>query len=195
MKKVFEQYLSNLDRDIKYANFINEIKNYKINYIDNEYITFNPLQIKLSSYGSYFVPLTITINNEYDTISRTYYFNIGELTSETGRYLYYRNASGAVFAKDPQDYTGSFIGESEYALLYENHCMFLAKGNYFEITSSTIKNIPYTSCGGIYKNITDKPITIETSGLVGTNDLGFLLAENNEIVMAREKIALVQEIQ
>jgi len=195
MDNVFDEYLDSFAKHLNNELNIETIYNgYEFVWDENDYIDLENNKKLISSFGPYEVQIGVTVSNGVDLIKRIVTLNLGELDNN-GRYLFYRNASGSMIITDPQEYDGSYIGWDNYIMLLDNYCLFLAKGNYLKITSSTVLTYTYPSCGVVYQNITDSPITLNVSGIPNNGDYGFLLVNANNLVsQAKSKLSEVNEI-
>ena len=132
-----------------------------------------------------FIDLLLTINDQDVTYTEKVTFNVGVTSSEeTG--LFYRNAAGAMSKDDDQNYTGGYIGASGRTLTFNGYRFFLAKGNDFDLTSSALPGIHWSSCGVLYRNATNSNITFkvsdENSAVNTTNGYGFFIVNKDGIV-------------
>ena len=132
-----------------------------------------------------FIDLILTIDDEDISYSQKVAFNVGVTASnETG--LFYRNAAGAMSKDDDQNYTGGYIGASGRSLSFNGYRFFIASGNDFDITSNNLPAIHWSSCGVLYRNVSNSNITFkvnaENSAVNTTNGYGFFIVNKDGIV-------------
>ena len=106
------------------------------------------------------VPLLATFTKDGQSITKEFNLNVG-VTKTTENGLFYRNDSGAMNNNDDPSYDSTkFIGGSGRSLVFNGYRYFLATKNDFDITSSSITKINWSSCGGFYLNTGSSSITL-----------------------------------
>lgn len=100
--------------------------------------------------------------------------------------LYYRNDPSAVSEHHVGQYSGtaSFIGWSNAILTIGDYVLFVADGNYHEITSSTIDDSYWTSCGGAYINKSSSTVSMTLSQAFSTASptYGYIVIGSNNTI-------------
>lgn len=120
------------------------------------------------------VPLLATFTKDGQSITKEFNLNVG-VTKTTENGLFYRNDSGAMNKNDDPSYDSTkFIGGSGRSLVFNGYRYFLATKNDFDITSSSITKINWSSCGGFYLNTGSSSITLT----VGSENLAVYNAAN-----------------
>lgn len=120
------------------------------------------------------VPLLATFTKDGQSITKEFNLNVG-VTKTTENGLFYRNDSGAMNKNDDPSYDSTkFIGGSGRSLVFNGYRYFLATKNDFNITSSSITKINWSSCGGFYLNTGSSNITLT----VGSENLAVYNAAN-----------------
>ena len=188
LKEKAQTFVEKLDKRINTSRVLPVEDNMKWSYVNsydsNKYNITTGKRL-INFIGSMPIKLYLEVTDGTYTHKEIVEFDLCML-QETQVGLYYRNDPSAMSEHHSGSHTGatSFIGWADATLTLGNYVLFLAVGNYHELTSSTIPSCNWTSCGGTYINKSTSNITMKLSQAFSTESstYGYLVIGSNKTV-------------
>lgn len=188
--KKLDTYISVLDLHINQDRVIPLLENMKIEYKDTSDASLYDITTgtRLKNYlATKIITLILSLTENDITVSREVEFNIG-LTPTNMTGLFYRNDPSSISEDDEGLYgpdAADWIGWSNHTLVVDNYILYIAYGNYVEITdSSTINSCNWPSVAGVYVNKTSKSISMKMTDAFeknSSNKDGYFIISNDKI--------------
>ena len=133
------------------------------------------------------ITLNLTATDGTVSYTKSVTVNVGRLaTSQTG--MFYRNDPSCMSEYDDGSYSSTdsgYLGWSGRTLTLGTKVLFIAKGNYVDITdSSNIQKANYDNVGSIYVNRTGSQLTIASTSMYDTftNNYGYFIISSSGLV-------------
>ena len=165
LKTKAENFTKNLSKHISEDRILPVEENMKWSYTNpsdaNSYNISTGKRLK-NYLCNYMITLNLEVSQDDITYKHKVSFDLG-LVKEGQIGLVYRNDPSAMSKDHIGQYTDStsYIGWSNVTLTVGNKVLFIAKNNYFALTSSKIPSCNWTSCAGVYTNKTSSNIAFK----------------------------------
>ena len=185
-----QDYIDTLDLHIKINRTIPLQNNMTLEYKNSEDQNLYNLTTgtRLKNYlATKEIPLIITLTEGELTVSQEILVNIG-YTAKDQNGLFYRNDPSSMSPDDEGAYEeggSGYIGWSGHTFVVENNILYIADGNYHEITdASTIAACNWASVAGVYVNKSAGNVAFKLTDAFdsksSTND-GYIVVAQDEI--------------
>lgn len=187
LKEKLDKFIKTLDTDVNSDRILPVGENMKWSYVNaSDADIYNIATGKrLKNYlNIYNIDLYLEITEDEISYKQIVKVNVGLLKSnQIG--LFYRNDLSAMSEEHVGSYTGTtnFIGWSNATLTIANKVLYIAKDNYFELTSNLIPSCKWTSCAGVYVNKSNQNISVSLASAFSVESKnGYLvIGSNNKI--------------
>lgn len=188
LKVKVDNFLVNVDLNINTDRILPVEPNMKWSYkvIDDSSSYNIETGKRLKNYlTAYYIPLYLEITEDGVTYKQEVSVNLSLLKKgETG--LIYRNDPSCMSENHQGQYTGtpSYIGWSNATITVDNQVLFIAKNNFFNLTSNTIPSCNWTSCAGVYYNDSESNIamTIGQAFSTESSSTGYFVIGSNKTI-------------
>lgn len=188
LKTQWDAFVSTLDKKINQNRILPKESNMKWSYVHIEDAVWYNLATgeRLKNYlTSVELDLYLEVKEGTTTYRDIVTFDLGIL--EEGKIaLIYRNDPSAMSPDHIGQYTGtsSYIGWSNATVTVGNNVLFVASGNYHELTSSNIPSCHWTSCAGVYYNKTKMAVTMKIQDAFTTESAsyGYFIIGSNQTI-------------
>lgn len=202
LSQELDEYISTLDLHVKENKKIPLKNGMTLSYKNSSDSALYNIETgeRLKNYlATKLVPLIITYTKNGYSVTSEINVNVG-LTSTSQVGLFYRNDPSSMNEDDDGAYSPTdqkYIGWSGHTLVVENKVLYIAYGNYFEVTDpSTIESCNWTSVAGVYINKTSSSISIPLANVFKTyaaND-GYMIIANNKVKTTKVGLSLSDNI-
>lgn len=201
LKAKVETFLENVDTHINTDRILPTGPNMSWSYKNlndaNSYNITNGKRLK-NYIADYVITLYLELTENELTYKQEVEINLSLLKKdETG--LYYRNDPSSMSENHMGQYTNttSFIGWSNATITVDKQVLFIAKDNYYKLTSNTINKCNWSSCAGVYYNSTDNNISMTLGQAFSTESPTygyFVIGNNKQIKKVSENSANTQSV-
>lgn len=167
LKEKLDSFIKTLDTDVNSDRILPVGENMKWSYVNASDANIYNIATgkRLKNYlNIYNIDLYLEITENEVTYKQIVKVNVGLLKSnQIG--LFYRNDPSSMSEDHIGSYTGTakFIGWSNATLTIANKVLYIAKDNYFELTSNIVPSCNWTSCAGVYVNKSNQNISVTLS--------------------------------